>query len=343
MTTVSRSGSTLRPVAIGATSLVVLVGVLAGLLLAFTAMLGGAQTAAACQTTNGPPVAVTAGPVELRPIFTAAAARYELGGRGPAVLAALTEIESGFGANLGPSSAGAIGWTQFLPATWKHYGVDADGDGIADPNTASDAIYSAARYLHASGAPQDWYRALFTYNHADAYVTKVLARADHYAIAGLPTDADTTPGSGCVPTAGAQPVGVRKVAEGGGLVAIPGQAQMRVDERILADVTYLLAIYPVRVTAAYAPTGHTADGEHPLGLAVDLVPGPDGSWDDIDRLAHWAEPVQDAPRPPFRWVGYDDDPGHGRGHHLHISWNHAPTRPGAPAAWVDVMTIPDAG
>ncbi len=56
-------------------------------------------------------------PPELIPLFTQAAAKYRLGSEGPPVLAALTKVESGFGKNLGPSSAGAIGWTQFMPAT----------------------------------------------------------------------------------------------------------------------------------------------------------------------------------------------------------------------------------
>ena len=96
------------------------------------------------------------------------------------VLAAINKIESGFGQNLGPSSAGAYGWMQFMPATWAAYGVDADGDGRRDPADPDDAIHAAARYLRASGAPRDWYRAVFAYNHADWYVREVLAQADQY-------------------------------------------------------------------------------------------------------------------------------------------------------------------
>ena len=70
------------------------------------------------------------------------------------VLAAINKIESNFGRNMGPSSAGAIGWMQFMPSTWLRWGTDADGDGIADPWNPVDAIYSAARYLAASGAPE---------------------------------------------------------------------------------------------------------------------------------------------------------------------------------------------
>src|SRR5205085_443258 len=65
------------------------------------------------------------------------------------VLAAINKIESNFGQNMGPSSAGAIGWMQFMPDTWLRWGVDANGDGIADPWNAADAIVAAARYLAA--------------------------------------------------------------------------------------------------------------------------------------------------------------------------------------------------
>src|SRR6185295_5157991 len=63
------------------------------------------------------------------------------------VLAAINKIESNFGRNMGPSSAGAIGWMQFMPSTWLRWGTDADGNGLADPWNPVDAIYSAARYL----------------------------------------------------------------------------------------------------------------------------------------------------------------------------------------------------
>ena len=52
------------------------------------------------------------------------------------------------------SSAGAVGWMQFLPSTWRRWGVDASGDGVADPMNPADAIYSAARYLQAAGHPE---------------------------------------------------------------------------------------------------------------------------------------------------------------------------------------------
>jgi hypothetical protein len=116
-------------------------------------------------------------PSFLIPIYQQASDRYGLGPVGPAILAAINEIESGFGANMGPSSAGAIGWMQFMPSTWAAYGVDADGDGKRDPWDPEDAIFAAANYLRASGMPEDPEGAIFAYNHADWYVADVLARA----------------------------------------------------------------------------------------------------------------------------------------------------------------------
>jgi murein DD-endopeptidase MepM/ murein hydrolase activator NlpD len=101
------------------------------------------------------------------------------------VLAAINKIESNFGQNMGPSSAGAIGWMQFLPSTWLRWGVDADGDGVANPWNAADAIYSAARYLAAAGGQTDIARGLFAYNHAHWYVQDVLELANAYGQSGV--------------------------------------------------------------------------------------------------------------------------------------------------------------
>jgi soluble lytic murein transglycosylase-like protein len=90
------------------------------------------------------------------------------------VLAAINRVETNLGQNTHVSSAGAVGWMQFLPSTWRRWGVDASGDGIADPYDPQDAIFSAARYLNAAGAPKDIRRAVFAYNHANWYVNEVL-------------------------------------------------------------------------------------------------------------------------------------------------------------------------
>jgi hypothetical protein len=99
------------------------------------------------------------------------------------VLAAIGQVESGHGRNLGPSSAGALGPMQFMPATWAAYGVDGDGDGKADIMSPYDAVPAASLYLCRNGAGRggrSLYRAIYRYNHADWYVKKVLALAARY-------------------------------------------------------------------------------------------------------------------------------------------------------------------
>jgi outer membrane biosynthesis protein TonB len=102
------------------------------------------------------------------------------------VLAAINEIESDYGRNLNVSSAGAVGWMQFLPSSWKRFGVDANKDGRKDPYNPVDAIFAAARYLKAAGYADDPRGAIFAYNHADWYVDSVLLRAR--LISAVPSD-----------------------------------------------------------------------------------------------------------------------------------------------------------
>jgi murein DD-endopeptidase MepM/ murein hydrolase activator NlpD len=102
------------------------------------------------------------------------------------VLAAINEIETDYGRNLNVSSAGAVGWMQFMPSSWKQYGVDANDDGRKDPYNPVDAIFAAARYLKAAGAATDLRKAIYAYNHADWYVDSVILRAR--LISGLPAD-----------------------------------------------------------------------------------------------------------------------------------------------------------
>jgi murein DD-endopeptidase MepM/ murein hydrolase activator NlpD len=101
------------------------------------------------------------------------------------VLASINKVESNFGRNMGPSSAGAIGWMQFMPSTWERWGLDADGDGLANPWSPDDAIAAAARYLAASGGQSDISRAVFSYNHAQWYVDEVLHLSQLFGAGGV--------------------------------------------------------------------------------------------------------------------------------------------------------------
>jgi hypothetical protein len=131
-------------------------------------------------TTNVPTTGV---PASYLMLYKASAAKY-CPGLSWTVLAAIGEIESGNGANNGPSSAGALGPMQFLPSTWAVWGITAFGQtGPPDIMNPLDAVPSAARLLCAAGAGSaaTLSQAIFAYNHATWYVAEVLALASEYA------------------------------------------------------------------------------------------------------------------------------------------------------------------
>ena len=113
-------------------------------------------------------------PLFLLPIYRAAAIQYGVPWQ---ILAAINEVETDYGSDLSISSAGAEGWMQFEPSTWLQYGVDALDAGYADPYNPVDAIFAAARYLHAAGAVKDLRTAILAYKHSEAYADSVLLRA----------------------------------------------------------------------------------------------------------------------------------------------------------------------
>jgi cell wall-associated NlpC family hydrolase len=131
------------------------------------------------------PVAVEGIPAEYPQLFQAAGAAYAIPWE---VLAGIGKLECDDGRDPDPSctqpgavnSAGAGGPMQFLASTWALYGVDANHDGSTSRWDPADAIYAAARYLKANGAPQQMRRAIFAYNHSTAYVEAVLRLAGAY-------------------------------------------------------------------------------------------------------------------------------------------------------------------
>lgn len=130
---------------------------------------------------------------------------------------------------------------------------------------------------------------------------------------------------------------------GGKFVPIPGFPGEKIDRRLLNDISYLVNRYDIFITDGYSGDAvHAANGEHPIGLALDIVPNKaaGGSWKEIGKLAKRAEPAQNQPIQPFRWVGWNGDAGHGRGNHLHLSWNHSDTKPGRPAKTVYTLRCP---
>ena len=130
--------------------------------------------------------------------YKAAAEQYKIPW---SVLAAINYVETGYGRDLAVSSAGAVGWMQFMPSTWAEFGEVVNRAGkvqhrpasLFDAWDASDAIFSAARMLVADGARQDIAQAVFDYNHATWYVDEVLELADKIKAAANPAQTSTHP------------------------------------------------------------------------------------------------------------------------------------------------------
>ena len=150
-------------------------------------------------------------PAEYLGLYEAAARRYGLDW---AILAGIGKVECDHGRDPDPSctregavnSAGAGGPMQFLASTWARYGVDADGaGGEPDRWNPADAIYGAANYLKASGAPADNRMAIYAYNKAWWYVAEVESWAAKYSeppVSGMASEGGDGAGGGGAGVAG---------------------------------------------------------------------------------------------------------------------------------------------
>jgi hypothetical protein len=312
------------------------------------ATLGAVLLASDGQDINGTPNVgrVDGIPAVYLAAYEQAAARFELEPLGWSILAGIGEVESDHGQS---TAAGVSSGQNFHgccagpmqihngfgagTGTWGAYKVDGNGDGRFDIYDIADAAPTAARYLRASGAPSDWREALFAYNHDTSYVARVLELAAQYRAAAVPA---------APPTEGAAVAG-----DGQWLVAVPGFPGERCDARIVADVLAITHEFGLRLSDCFGGAPHDSDGEHPLGLATDLVPV-DGDWSRTARAAAafgWTAACATAGCPgrgPLRVVLYNGYPGHGDpAHtstpHLHLSWQHAAARPFSRAAWVRVL------
>lgn len=264
--------------------------------------------------------------------------------------------------------------------------------------TAAKVLRREKNAPATGGTYAEYHRAACSYYGACAdavanYAEQVMRRAVQYGFRGEgspdPTDTATARpasnvppipptgdgDSGCgeqgeqPPAGGARKLGTaRRVYQPRRLAPLPasvvasGFGAMRCDARIVADVVFLMRRFGTRVTACQSI--HSLSGEHPLGAAIDVVPGPSGGWQAVERLARavgWKRacaasgmaPV--CASPPFRFAGYSGYPGHGDpstcipcggGPHLHLSWqtsasqgqkeNRPRTGHFAPS-WIDVL------
>lgn len=296
-------------------------------------------------------------PRRLVPIYQEAAAKFKLGERGPSILAGINWVETGFGTNLGVSSAEAEGWMQFLPESWASFGVDGNGDGVKDPYDPWDAIFAAARLLRYLGAPDNWHDAIYGYNHAEWYVEKVERAAKDYS-----AEVSSTVATASCPAASPSGAIVGKAIR---LFAprafkplpadlwIGGGSPQEVDARIWPNAVWLLENYDLRVTAA-RESGHQTHGD---GTAMDMVPASGSGWDETALRAAidlgWISSCGASGTAPvcplvpaIQFVGYNGYSGHGdpahagSNAHLHVSWKSSEYGcPGLcePREWVEVF------
>ncbi len=197
-------------------------------------------------------------------LYQQAAGRYGLDW---AILAGIGKVECDHGRDPDPACthegsvnfAGAGGPMQFLASTWATYGVDGDGDGRVDRWDPADAIFGAARYLRASGAPADYEKAILAYNHAGWYVAEVEHWAAVYRGSGAAMASSGVPGS-------AGNVGAGPSAESSSLVQYaPGElaALSPTDGHIALVPVLAPAVVQAMIIAGnelqelpYGPSGH---------------------------------------------------------------------------------------
>lgn len=180
----------------------------------------------------------------------------------------------------------AVGPMQFIPATWRAYGRDGNGDGYADPHNIYDAALAAAAYLCASGSPMatevHWRQGIYAYNHSRAYVDEVLEAADRYR--ETPPASPVSPGSSVqlVTVAGlgatnaewAPQVEAMLAAADADGVTLTGGSYRDPAQQIALRRAHCgpsrYAIYEMPASECSPPTAKPGTSNHEIGLAIDF-------------------------------------------------------------------------
>jgi hypothetical protein len=235
-------------------------------------------------------------PPEYLRLYLRAAARYGLDW---AILAGIGRVECDHGRDPAPScmqegavnSAGAGGPMQFLASTWAQFGVDAEGDGPPDRWNPADAIFGAANYLRASGAPGSYREAIYAYNHAGWYVEEVESWAAKYSAPSLVASEGANGGKGRGSSGGGGVAGDVVEGTGGEGAAMEGVnaegALEGADTRLASETTTPVRFIPGERAMLASGDGHVALVPAGVPAAVqamvvagnelqDLPYGPDG-------------------------------------------------------------------
>jgi hypothetical protein len=377
-------------ITIGATSAAALLLVVMAIV-AILSVLIGQSTCSGAQAEAVPSADAEQGiPMTYLTLYRRAGRRYGVPWQ---ILAGIGSLETDHGRSRAPGVRAGVnshgccaGPMQFNtrdgpPSTWQRYGLDGNRDGTRDIYDPADAIPSGANYLRVllRNADGNLSEAILGYNHSQAYINEVLARARVYT--------DLTDGELAAP--GSASTGVTGCA-GGGLDVPAGPANLHdaqrissprafrilpswalasgagpgaVDARIYDDVVWILRRYHLRVTAARAAGHHT----HGDGTAIDLTPA-DGitqaTWDaSAGRVAHdlgWTPSCGSSGSrpacplvPAIQFIAYDGYPSHGSPRtcsracpaHIHISWVspcYGSSGLGPPCEWAMAFPVPDA-
>ena len=309
-----------------------MIAALLGVMAAGTFLMGMSQATASPPAGNPSAYAVSDIPPDMLAVYQRAAATCP--GLSWSILAAVGSVETDHGrSNLpgvhsGANFAGAEGPMQFEPETWAAYGADGDGDGVKDVYNPADAVFGAANYLCANGAgdPAKLRSAIWNYNHSDAYVDDVLARAARYSDAASLTPASATSAAVLVDNPN---LTLSDDARGDLLAGV-------VDQRVVDYLASLVANH--RIAVSVIKTGHSEYvagtdrvSNHYYGRAVDIyaVDGVDVSA-SADGAHALAEQILGS-APPLRpdelgspWPDLDTYPGAfsdaDHATHIHAGW-----------------------